>query len=64
MIRMRCSTALNLDGGGSSTLVMKNTDGIPTLINRPSDGHDLIVPMSFERAVANVFGVTVSIKAD
>jgi hypothetical protein len=58
MLRQGCSDALNLDGGGSSTMVA--ADPISSemrLINRPSDGHDFFIPLSVERPVANVLGI-------
>lgn len=33
-----CYTAINLDGGGSSTFVVKDKDGAFKVLNRPSDG--------------------------
>jgi exopolysaccharide biosynthesis protein len=52
MIRLGCDRAINLDGGGSSVLAIRNaSDGEFQLMNEPTDGH--------ERAVANVLGVTV-----
>ena len=52
MLRLGCRDALNLDGGGSSIMAVRDTAGgeLHTL-NNPSDGH--------ERAVANVLGVSV-----
>ncbi len=47
-----CRDALNLDGGGSSELLLRDPDsGQLQVRNRPSDGR--------ERAVANVLGVTI-----
>ena len=44
-------TAVNLDGGGSTTLAYQTPSmNAPTLVNRPSDGS--------ERPVANGFGIT------
>ena len=65
MIRLGCHQAIQLDGGGSSTMVMHRagTDDY-SIMNRPSDGHDLIFPMSVERAVANVLGVKVDIEKE
>ena len=58
MIRMGCSDALNLDGGGSSTLVLRDqATGKLRLGNRPSDGLDLLFPLSIERPVADVLGI-------
>lgn len=52
MIRLGCHTAVNLDGGGSSVMVMRNSDTNEyKILNRPSDGR--------ERPVANVLGITV-----
>jgi len=60
MIRLGCRDALNLDGGGSTTMVMRNARGDAwNVINRPSDGHDLFIPLSLERAVASVLGVRI-----
>jgi hypothetical protein len=62
MLRLGCADALNLDGGGSSTLVMRDATDPAKLavVNRPSDGHDLGVPLSIERCVACVLGVRVA----
>ncbi len=52
MLQLGCEEALNLDGGGSSTLVLRNPDnGQLVTMNSPSDGK--------QRPVANVLGVTV-----
>jgi hypothetical protein len=60
MIGLGCATALNLDGGGSSTLVLRDrASGELRTINRPSDGHDARIPLSLERAVANVVGIVI-----
>ena len=60
MIALGAHRALQLDGGGSSTLVMYDpSNDRHSLVNRPSDGHDLPIPMSIERAVANVLGVRI-----
>jgi Phosphodiester glycosidase len=58
MIRLGCTSALNLDSGGSTTLVIRHGEDWP-VINRPSDGHDLLIPLSVERPVANAFGISV-----
>jgi len=50
--------AINLDSGGSSTMVL-HLNGDWTAINRPSDGHDLPIPISLERPVANALGIVV-----
>jgi hypothetical protein len=60
MIRLGCRDALSLDGGGSSTLVIRSPRTHTwNVINRPSDGHDLLIPLSIERAVANVLGIKI-----
>jgi hypothetical protein len=52
--------ALNLDGGGSTTLVAYDrAEELHTVLNKPSDGHDLPVPLSIERPVADALGVVV-----
>jgi hypothetical protein len=58
MISLGCSEALNLDGGGSSTLAVRNVStGQIRIANYPSDGHDLPISLSLERPVANVLGI-------
>lgn len=53
-----CDRAINLDGGGSSTLVMRDVGGRSWSVkNRPSDGHGLWGDPSIERSVAVVLGV-------
>ena len=60
LLKLGCSEGLNLDGGGSTTLVMRDREADQwQLLNRPSDGHDAPLPMSVERPVANVLGVIV-----
>jgi exopolysaccharide biosynthesis protein len=55
MLRLGCTDALNLDGGGSTTLVVRDPEsGEEKVVNRPSDGH--------ERSVADVLGVEVDEK--
>jgi exopolysaccharide biosynthesis protein len=52
MLRLGCHTAINLDGGGSTTLVVRDpADGALKIVNDPSDHR--------ERAVADVIGVTI-----
>ena len=58
MIARGCTVALNLDGGGSSTMVVRDpVTGTLRVVNRPSDGHDLPISMSIERPVACALGV-------
>lgn len=53
MLRLGCDTALNLDGGGSSVLAVRDPSTKELkILNEPTDGR--------ERAVANVLGVTVA----
>jgi exopolysaccharide biosynthesis protein len=54
MVRIGAHTAINLDGGGSSTLVLRDGAGELKVMNKPSDKK--------ERAVANVLGLTVKKK--
>ena len=52
MIRLGCKEALNLDGGGSSVMAVRDpAKGEFRILNQPTDGR--------ERAVANVLGVSV-----
>ncbi len=46
-------TGINMDGGGSSTLVIKGVDGLPRVLNIPIDSN---IP-GRERAVANHLGI-------
>lgn len=53
MVRLGCYDALNLDGGGSSVLAVRDAAKDEfKILNEPTDGR--------ERAVANVLGVTVA----
>ncbi len=45
--------AINLDGGGSTTLVMQTPDGVPVELNRPSS----VYTYGVERTVASHFGI-------
>lgn len=49
MLQLGCWQAVNLDGGGSTVLAMRNPTGKYQILNRPSDGR--------ERPVANVLGL-------
>jgi exopolysaccharide biosynthesis protein len=51
MLRLGCTEALNLDGGGSSVLAVRAADGKLKILNRPTDGR--------ERAVVDVLGISV-----
>jgi exopolysaccharide biosynthesis protein len=53
LLRLGCHQALNLDGGGSSVMALReNGSGTFRILNEPTDGR--------ERAVANALGVTIS----
>jgi len=53
MVRLGCVEALNLDGGGSSVLAVREAaKGQMKILNEPTDGR--------ERAVADVLGITVT----
>jgi hypothetical protein len=50
MLRLGCDRALNMDGGGSSVMAIRDAGtGHLQILNHPSDGH--------ERAVANALGI-------
>lgn len=52
MLRLGCRQAINLDGGGSSVMAVRDSaTGKMRILNKPSDGH--------ERPVANVLGISV-----
>ncbi len=52
MIRLGCKDALNLDGGGSSVMALRDSAvGGFRILNQPTDGR--------ERAVANILGISV-----
>jgi exopolysaccharide biosynthesis protein len=59
MIRLGAYEAINLDSGGSSTMVLRDEQGNVNVVNRPSDGHDFIIPLSIERAVVDCIGIVV-----
>jgi exopolysaccharide biosynthesis protein len=58
LVKLGCYAALDLDGGGSSTMVVRNGEHWP-VINTPSDGHTLVVPLSIERPVADALGIVI-----
>lgn len=52
LLRLGCQNALNLDGGGSSVMALRDpARGNFRILNQPTDGR--------ERAVANVLGVSI-----
>ena len=53
MLRLGCKDAINLDGGGSSVMAVRDTaTGAMKILNQPTDGH--------ERAVGDVLGIVVN----
>ena len=53
MLRLGCHDAVNLDGGGSSVLAVRDAaTGEMKILNEPTDGR--------ERAVADVLGISVN----
>lgn len=51
---------LNLDGGGSSTLVIKDpATGVHAVANRPSDGSIVFKELQIERPVSDVIGIDI-----
>ncbi len=61
MIALGCDNAINLDGGGSSTLV-ERTGNEYKVVNLPSDGSTLPIPLSLERPVPYVLGIRFAAK--
>ena len=55
MTSLGAQYAMNLDGGGSSTLVVEGRDGLPRILNSPIDNY---IP-GRERPVGNHLGVSV-----
>jgi len=58
MLELGADNAMALDGGGSSTLVLRDKYGEPQVLNSPIDGN---IP-GRERAVANHFGIFIGNK--
>lgn len=44
MQELGAESALNLDGGGSSTMVARRPDGVSAVANSPSDGRQRLIP--------------------
>lgn len=55
LVDLGAFTAMNLDGGGSSTMVIEDAQGMPQALNSPIDNY---IP-GRERPVANHFGIYV-----
>lgn len=61
MLRLGAHNAVILDGGGSSTLVLRDAvTGQLNVTNTPSDGSQFFIPFSAERPVANVLGIRIT----
>jgi hypothetical protein len=58
LLRLGCKQGLILDSGGSATLVIRQGNQWP-VVNLPSDGHDLLLPLAVARPVANALGIVV-----
>lgn len=56
MLKFGASYAMNLDGGGSSTMVIEGEDGKPVVLNSPIDNY---IP-GRERPVANHLGIYIN----
>lgn len=54
MVSLGAEYAMDLDGGGSSTLVVEGSDGMPRVLNSPIDNY---IP-GRERPVANHLGIS------
>lgn len=50
MLELGATEAINLDGGGSSTMAVRTSDAEPRVVNRPSDAEG-------ERPVGNALGI-------
>lgn len=60
LIDLGATHAINLDGGGSTTLVLKDpATGVHVIANQPSDGSSLGIAQRVERPVVDVIGVSV-----
>lgn len=57
MIKLGCATAMDLDGGGSSTMVLRDGANGIKLMNDPSDGSMLPIDIPVQRAVYSALGV-------
>lgn len=59
MLQRGAWDAIALDGGGSTTLVMRDSQGKARVVNYPSDGRQFVENLSVERSVANALGVVI-----
>ena len=54
-------SAINLDGGGSTSLVLKDpATGVFAIANKPSDQAALSLPLSVERPVIDIIGIQIA----
>jgi exopolysaccharide biosynthesis protein len=61
MLDLRANDAINLDGGGSTAMVLKDeATGVFSLLNQPSDGSADKFPQRVERPVVDIIGVRIS----
>ncbi len=61
MLDLQAYDAINLDGGGSTAMVLKDeATGVFSLLNQPSDGSANKFPQRVERPVVDVIGVRIS----
>jgi len=61
LIKFGAHTAINLDGGGSTALVLKDPgSGVYAVANQPSDTSSLKLPVRGERPVIDVVGITIN----
>ncbi len=64
MLEFGAANAVNLDGGGSTSLVIKDPyTGVFTIANQPSDRSNLKLPIPIERPVADVLGIRITPRA-
>ncbi|MEO8385272.1 MAG: phosphodiester glycosidase family protein [Betaproteobacteria bacterium] len=60
LIQFGARNAINLDGGGSTSLVIKDpASGAFTIANQPSDTSVLKLPLRVERPVVDVVGISI-----
>jgi exopolysaccharide biosynthesis protein len=60
MLKMGAWHAINFDGGGSTTMVLKDpATGVFATVNRPSDVSSLGIAQLVERAVIDVIGIAI-----
>lgn len=60
LLKMGAWHAINFDGGGSTTMVLKDpATGVFATVNQPSDVSSLPITQLVERAVIDVIGITI-----